>query len=153
MANLPGAPRQRTLRREILLSGIGLHTGREGTLRIGPAAPGEGLVFFCQGRRVPALAENVAPSARCTRLAADGAEVLTPEHWAFAGTGIYYGDLIGADSHVYGYEVDGLDFEIRGGELQAPTLGPKQHIPEDRQAAARRDGPSGDLEPAREVLL
>ena len=45
------------------------------------------------------------------------------------------------------------DFEIRGGELQAPTLGPKQHIPEDRQAAARRDGPSGDLEPACEVLL
>ena len=37
-------------------------------------------MFYCQGRSVPALAEHVAPSTRCTRLAADGAEVLTPEH-------------------------------------------------------------------------
>jgi len=102
MAILPGAPRQRTLRREILLSGIGLHTGREGTLRIGPAAPGEGLVFFCQGRRVPALAENVAPSARCTRLAADGAEVLTPEHVLAA---------------LYGLRVDNARLELEGPEV------------------------------------
>jgi UDP-3-O-[3-hydroxymyristoyl] N-acetylglucosamine deacetylase len=80
MANLPGAPRQRTLAREVLLSGVGLHTGREGKLRICPAAPGEGLVFLCPGGRVPALSSNVAPSTRCTRLAANGAEVLTPEH-------------------------------------------------------------------------
>lgn len=49
-----------------------------------------------------------------------GFPVYRPEHWAFAGAGIYYGDLLGADSHVYGYEVDGLDFEIRGG-LPYPT--------------------------------
>lgn len=49
-----------------------------------------------------------------------GFPVYRPEHWAFAGTGIYYGDLLGADSHVYGYEVDGLDHEIRGG-LPYPT--------------------------------
>lgn len=49
-----------------------------------------------------------------------GFPVYRPEHWAFAGTGIYYGDLLGADSHVYGYEVDGLDHEIRCG-LPYPT--------------------------------
>jgi len=49
-----------------------------------------------------------------------GFPVYRPEHWAFAGTGIYYGDLLGADSHVFGYEVDGLDHEIRGG-LPYPT--------------------------------
>ncbi|RWO89351.1 N,N-dimethylformamidase beta subunit family domain-containing protein [Mesorhizobium sp.] len=51
----------------------------------------------------------------CAPRGVRGFPVYRPEHWAFAGTGIYYGDLLGADSHVYGYEVDGLDFEIRGG--------------------------------------
>ncbi len=49
-----------------------------------------------------------------------GFPIYRPEHWAFAGTGLYYGDLLGADSHVYGYEVDGLDYEIRYG-LPYPT--------------------------------
>jgi UDP-3-O-acyl N-acetylglucosamine deacetylase len=102
MANSPGAPRQRTLAREILLRGIGLHTGREGTLRIRPAPPGEGIVFISQGRRVPAHASNVAPSARCTRLAADDAEVLTPEH------------LLAA---LYGMRVDNALLELEGPEV------------------------------------
>lgn len=56
----------------------------------------------------------------CAPRGVRGFPVYRPEHWAFAGTGIYYGDLLGADSHVYGYEVDGLDHEIRGG-LPYPT--------------------------------
>ncbi len=44
-----------------------------------------------------------------------GFPVYRPEHWAFAGTGIYYGDVLGAESHVFGYEVDGLEHEVRGG--------------------------------------
>lgn len=44
-----------------------------------------------------------------------GFPVYRPEHWAFAGAGLYYGDMLGGDSHVFGYEVDGLDHEIRGG--------------------------------------
>jgi len=51
----------------------------------------------------------------CLPRGARGFPVYRPEHWAFAGTGIYYGDLLGADGHVFGYEVDGLDYEIRGG--------------------------------------
>lgn len=56
----------------------------------------------------------------CAPRGVRGFPVYRPEHWAFAGTGIYYGDLLGADSHVYGYEVDGLDHEIHGG-LPYPT--------------------------------
>lgn len=41
--------------------------------------------------------------------------IYRPGHWAFADTGLFYGDLLGADSHIYGYEVDGLDYEIRNG--------------------------------------
>src|SRR5690606_3617001 len=35
--------------------------------------------------------------------------------WAFEGTGLYYGDVLGAESHIYGYEVDALDYEMRHG--------------------------------------
>ena len=49
-----------------------------------------------------------------------GFPVYRPEHWAFAGTGLYYGDLLGAEGHAFGYEVDGLDYIIRGG-LPEPT--------------------------------
>ena len=51
----------------------------------------------------------------CAPRGVRGFPVYRPEHWAFAGTGLFYGDLLGADSHVYGYEVDGLDYEIRNG--------------------------------------
>ncbi len=51
----------------------------------------------------------------CAPRGARGFPVYRPEHWAFAGTGIYYGDVLGAESHVFGYEVDGLEHEVRGG--------------------------------------
>jgi hypothetical protein len=56
----------------------------------------------------------------CAPRGARGFPVYRPEHWAFAGTGLSYGDLLGADSHVFGYEVDGLDYVIRNG-LPEPT--------------------------------
>ncbi|MGD8420090.1 MAG: hypothetical protein PVJ78_06640, partial [Gammaproteobacteria bacterium] len=34
---------------------------------------------------------------------------------AFDGTGLGYGDLLGARSRIFAYEVDGLDYEIRQG--------------------------------------
>lgn len=51
----------------------------------------------------------------CAPRGVRGFPVYRPEHWAFADTGLFYGDVLGADSHVYGYEVDGLDYEIRNG--------------------------------------
>ncbi|SSC70701.1 unnamed protein product [Ciceribacter sp. T2.26MG-112.2] len=51
----------------------------------------------------------------CSPRGVRGFPVCRPEHWAFAGTGLFYGDLLGAESHIYGYEVDGLDYEIRYG--------------------------------------
>jgi len=49
-----------------------------------------------------------------------GFPIYRPHHWAFAGTGLYYGDVLGAESHIYGYEVDGLDCIVRNG-LPEPT--------------------------------
>jgi hypothetical protein len=49
-----------------------------------------------------------------------GFTVYRPDHWAFAGSDLYYGDVFGAASRIFGYEVDGLDHVVRGG-LPYPT--------------------------------
>jgi len=56
----------------------------------------------------------------CAPRGVRGFPVYRPEHWAFAGTGLCYGDLLGAQGHAFGYEVDGLDYLIRDG-LPEPT--------------------------------
>nr|WP_312841721.1 N,N-dimethylformamidase beta subunit family domain-containing protein [Sinorhizobium psoraleae] len=53
-----------------------------------------------------------------------GFPIYRPEHWAFAKTGLFYGDVLGEEGHIYGYEVDGLDYEIRNGlPYPSPTSG------------------------------
>ena len=51
----------------------------------------------------------------CAPRGVRGFPVYRPEHWAFTGTALSYGDLLGAAGHAFGYEVDGLDYVIRGG--------------------------------------
>lgn len=51
----------------------------------------------------------------CSPRGVKGFPVYRPEHWAFAGTGLYYGDVLGGHSRIFGYEVDGLPYQIRGG--------------------------------------
>jgi hypothetical protein len=63
----------------------------------------------------------------CAARGAGGFTVYRPDHWAFAGTGLSYGDLLGAQSKAFGYEVDGLDYEIRGG---LPYPAPGQPVPD-----------------------
>ncbi|ESX58093.1 hypothetical protein X759_36580 [Mesorhizobium sp. LSHC420B00] len=60
----------------------------------------------------------------CVPRGVRGFPIYRPEHWAFAETGLFYGDVLGAESHIFGYEVDGLDYEIRNGlPYQSPTSG------------------------------
>ena len=56
----------------------------------------------------------------CVARGAGGFTIYRPQHWAFAGTHLGYGDVLGASSRIFGYEVDGLDYEIRDG-LPFPT--------------------------------
>ncbi|MBV9953551.1 MAG: hypothetical protein JO291_16475 [Acidimicrobiia bacterium] len=49
-----------------------------------------------------------------------GYTVHRPDHWLFEGTGLTYGDVLGASSTVVGYECDGCDFTYRDG-LPYPT--------------------------------
>ncbi len=42
--------------------------------------------------------------------------VYRPEHWAFADADVYYGDVLGADLPLVGYETDGVDYTFRQGQ-------------------------------------
>ena len=46
--------------------------------------------------------------------------VWRPDHWAFTGTGLRYGDALGLADAIVGYEVDGCDLTIVDG-LPVPT--------------------------------
>ena len=84
---------------------------------------------------------------RVVAAGAGGYTVYRPHHWVFDGTDVAYGDLLGAESVIVGYECDGCDFEMRDG-LPRPTgrdgtpndfeilgLAPTQHF--DRTNAPR----------------
>jgi hypothetical protein len=38
-----------------------------------------------------------------------------PQHWAFADADLYYGDLFGESARIFGFELDGLEYEFRDG--------------------------------------
>ncbi len=56
----------------------------------------------------------------CSPRGVRGFPIYRAEHWAFADTGLSYGDVLGGESHVFGYEVDGLDYTMKRG-LPEPT--------------------------------
>lgn len=53
--------------------------------------------------------------SRCAAHGSGGFTVYRPDHWVMAGTGLGYGDVLGAASKIFGYEVDGIDYETRKG--------------------------------------
>jgi hypothetical protein len=56
----------------------------------------------------------------CIGRGSGGFTIYRPEHWAFEGTYLGYGDVLGAASRIFGYEVDGLEHVISDG-LPYPT--------------------------------
>ena len=84
---------QRTLRRSVKCTGIGLHSGRKVTLRLKPAPADHGIRFKrldLDGLEVPATAEQIAGISYATGLAQDAASVGTVEHLlaALIGMGV-----------------------------------------------------------------
>ncbi len=56
----------------------------------------------------------------CVGRGSGGFTIYRPDHWAFRDSHLGYGDVLGAGSRIYGYEVDGLDHVIKDG-LPFPT--------------------------------
>jgi len=69
----------------------------------------------------------------CVAFGSGGFPLYRPEHWAFDGTGLGYGDVLGAQSRIFAYEVDGLDYVIRDG---LPYPSGKEEVPGDIEILA-----------------
>ena len=85
---------QKTLSKEINLTGIGLHSGAQRTITLKPAEENQGFIFVrtdlnpnCE---IPALANFVSKTERGTTISKDGIEIQTIEHLlaALAGCGV-----------------------------------------------------------------
>jgi UDP-3-O-[3-hydroxymyristoyl] N-acetylglucosamine deacetylase len=93
---------QQTLAQAFTLEGVGIHTGAAGRVTAHPAPADTGRVFRSGGRDIPARADHVADTSRCTTLGADGARVSTVEH------------LLSA---LHGLGVDNVIIEVVGPEI------------------------------------
>lgn len=75
---------QHTIAKEVSLTDIGLHSGKDVVMTLKPAAENTGIVFVrtdLKGRpEIKAIPENVSSTIRATTLSANGAEVFTVEH-------------------------------------------------------------------------
>ena len=60
-----------------------------------------------------------------------GYTVLRPDHWLFDGTGLRYGDLLGSDHGVVGYETVGCPITLD--ELQLPVVRPAAGMPVEHE--------------------
>ena len=58
--------------------------------------------------------------AGATPAAAGGYTIYRHEHWALTGTGLSYGDQLGAQHTLIGFEVDGCELQLKDG-LPYPT--------------------------------
>lgn len=79
---------QKTIDTEAVLRGIGIHTGKECSLRLLPAAADRGVVFIRadlpNNPSVKAVLENLVETDRRTALASNGVRVETVEHFLAA---------------------------------------------------------------------
>jgi UDP-3-O-[3-hydroxymyristoyl] N-acetylglucosamine deacetylase len=79
-----------TVSRAVRWEGIGIHSGATCAVTVTPSDQ-PGLVFYTQGTSIPAVADYVTDTTRCTVLEREGASVATVEHLlsALAGLGIW----------------------------------------------------------------
>ena len=105
---MSGRRRQTLAEASAVLSGVGLHSGADASVRLLPAPSGTGLVFrrLGGGQEIPALASNVSDMSRCTRLSLDGFTVQTVEHVLSALAGLGVDDAV---VEIDGPEVPAMD--------------------------------------------
>ncbi len=93
---------QNTIGSSFTLEGIGIHSGTVGRITVHPAQANTGRVFRIGKIAIPARAEYVTDTRRCTTLGKEGIAVSTVEH------------LLSA---LYGMQVDNALIEVEGTEI------------------------------------
>ena len=95
-------PEQNTLAQSLRFEGVGIHTGEHAHVVVHPADVDTGRVFRIARQTIPAHAEWVVDTTRCTTLGRDGIRLHTVEH------------LLSA---LYAYNIDNAIIEVDGGEI------------------------------------
>lgn len=89
---------QNTIKNDVSISGVGLHTGCQTTLTFKPAPVGTGIVFrrvdLNPAVEIPALIDYVDSVARGTILSKDGVKLYTVEHVLAAVSGLQIDNVI-----------------------------------------------------------
>ncbi len=105
------AGEQQTLRHAFAIMGIGLHTGRNARVVVHPAPANAGRMFrLAGGVEIPARADFVTDTTRCTTLGRDGATISTVEHLLSALAGLQIDNAV--------IETDGPEIPILDGSAQ-----------------------------------
>ena len=87
---------QTTIQKEISLSGVGIHSGKQPHVTLSPAKPDTGILFIRsdQNIQIPATISHVTHTTRATTLTHDGVAIQTPEHLLAAAYGMGIDNLI-----------------------------------------------------------
>lgn len=93
---------QHTLAQSFSFEGVGIHSGESARVAVHPAGVDTRRAFRVQGQTIPAHADWVVDTTRCTTLGRDGARLHTVEH------------LLSA-LHAYG--IDNALIEVEGSEI------------------------------------
>jgi len=96
--------RQHTIKKEVTLEGVGLHSGKPARITLGPAPEGTGVVFRVAGDRIAARPESVINSHWATTIGKNGTRIQTVEHLLAAAAGL---------------GIDNLDVQVEGPEIPA----------------------------------
>ena len=104
--------RQQTIRRQVSLDGIGLHSGKPARITLSPAPPDSGVVFRTgpDGDPIQATPESVVDSHYATTVGRNGTRIQTVEHLMAAAAGLGVDNL-----HV---EVDGTEVPAADGSAK-----------------------------------
>ena len=93
---------QHTLKQSFSLEGIGIHTGTQARVTAHPADVDTGRVFLVNGQSIPAYADWIVDTTRCTTLGKEGTRLHTVEH------------LLSA---LHAFNVDNAILEVEGIEI------------------------------------
>jgi UDP-3-O-[3-hydroxymyristoyl] N-acetylglucosamine deacetylase/3-hydroxyacyl-[acyl-carrier-protein] dehydratase len=136
-------PRQRTITREAVLQGIGLHCGDPASVSFSGAAAGTGIRFkradLEDTPEIPATLEHVVETERGTTLGAGEVRVRTVEHVLAAVMALHIDNLI--------ISVDGPEVPIRDGSFSDFLSVLEDAGPASQEADARV------LRPCRPVVV
>jgi UDP-3-O-[3-hydroxymyristoyl] N-acetylglucosamine deacetylase len=100
--------RQQTIRRSVVIEGVGLHSGKPARMTLSPAPPDSGIVFRIgrDGQPIPAAPESVVDSHYATTIGCNGSRIQTVEHLMAATAGLGIDNL---DVQIEGVEVPAVD--------------------------------------------